>query len=171
MCGSAAADQNEFPGFVILRIHFASLDKEPRFSALVLVFVITVSYAPGYQYRKWSWFNHLGSPPADVTVITNTGTKEGISDHGFSLDIFGIGIGTNIIRTKKHKIAEKINTFLEPIRQKRASYEARPSVLKEALRAGNTRTLKISQETMRLVREAMHLSYHNLLGGTHFVAG
>ena len=53
---------------------------------------------------------------------------------------------------------------------RRTYYEARPSVLKETLSAGNTRTIMESQET-GLVREAMHLSYHDLLGGTHFVAG
>jgi tryptophanyl-tRNA synthetase len=67
-------------------------------------------------------------------------------------------------------VAEKINIFLEPIRERRAYYEGKPSIIRQAIKTGNERTRDISQETMRLVREAMHLSYRDLLGGSHFVA-
>ena len=71
----------------------------------------------------------------------------------------------------KKKAAESINAFLDPIREKRAYYEARPSIIKEALRTGIERTLRESQETMRLVREAMHFSYKDLLYGKKIMAG
>jgi tryptophanyl-tRNA synthetase len=70
----------------------------------------------------------------------------------------------------KKKAAENINAFLDPIREKRAFFEARPSIIKEALRTGIERTLRESRETMRLVREAMHFSYKDLLDGKKIIA-
>ncbi len=71
----------------------------------------------------------------------------------------------------KKKAAEKVNAFLDPIREKRVFFEARPSIIKEALREGYEKTLKESRETMNLVREAMHFSYRDLLEGEKIVAG
>jgi tryptophanyl-tRNA synthetase len=65
----------------------------------------------------------------------------------------------------KENVAEKVNSFLEPIREKRAYFEARPLLVKEAIREGNKRTLREGKETIGLVREAMHFDYKNLLGG------
>jgi tryptophanyl-tRNA synthetase len=70
----------------------------------------------------------------------------------------------------KKKAAESINAFLDPIREKRAFFEARPSIIKEALKTGIERTLQESRETMRLVREAMHFSYKDLLDGKKIIA-
>ena len=70
----------------------------------------------------------------------------------------------------KKIIADRINLFLEPIREKRAYYEARPSFLKKAVKEGNERAIKEGQETVRLVREAMHYNYKNLLGGNKIAA-
>ncbi len=64
----------------------------------------------------------------------------------------------------KENAAEKVNSFLEPIREKRAYFEARPSIIKEAILEGNKRTLNEGKETIGLVREAMHFDYKNLLG-------
>jgi tryptophanyl-tRNA synthetase len=72
--------------------------------------------------------------------------------------------------TCKQNIAEKINVFLEPIRERRASFETRPSIIKEALREGYERTRKESRETMSLVREAMHFSYKDLFDGKNIIA-
>jgi tryptophanyl-tRNA synthetase len=55
----------------------------------------------------------------------------------------------------KEKLARAINVFLEPIRERRAAYEARPGLVAEILHAGNERMRRESQETMRLVWEAM----------------
>ena len=70
----------------------------------------------------------------------------------------------------KKRIAENINAFLDPIREKRAFFEARPLIIKEALRAGIERTLKESRETISLVREAMHFNYKDLLDGKKIMA-
>jgi tryptophanyl-tRNA synthetase len=65
----------------------------------------------------------------------------------------------------KENVAEKVDSFLEPIRAKRAFFEARPSIVREAVREGNKRTLMESRETISLVREAMHFDYKDLLEG------
>ena len=64
----------------------------------------------------------------------------------------------------KKDIADKINSFLVPIRDNRAYFEARPSLVVEALKEGIKRALKESRETIKLVREVMHYSYVDLLG-------
>ncbi len=63
----------------------------------------------------------------------------------------------------KNKLADRINAFLEPIRERRAYYEARPSIVKEAVLEGNERTRKEGKETLHLVREAVHFGYLNLV--------
>jgi tryptophanyl-tRNA synthetase len=70
----------------------------------------------------------------------------------------------------KKNIADVINTFLEPIRDSRAKFESKPGIIKDALRTGKERTLKESRETMRLVREAMHLNYEYLFNGKITIA-
>jgi tryptophanyl-tRNA synthetase len=66
--------------------------------------------------------------------------------------------------TCKKKLAEKINAFLEPIRERRAFFVARPSIVREAVQAGNERTRIEGKETLDLVREAMHFGYRDLIG-------
>jgi tryptophanyl-tRNA synthetase len=63
----------------------------------------------------------------------------------------------------KEKAADKINGFLEPIRINRAYYEAKPTIIKEAIRDGTKKVRQISKETINLVREAMHFDYRDLL--------
>ena len=63
----------------------------------------------------------------------------------------------------KENAADKINAFLEPIRNNRAYYEAKPSILKEAIQDGTKKVRSISEETINLVREAMHFDYRDLL--------
>jgi tryptophanyl-tRNA synthetase len=55
----------------------------------------------------------------------------------------------------KEKLARAINTFLEPVRERRARYEGRPGLIEEILYSGIQRMRRESDETMRLVREAM----------------
>ncbi len=55
----------------------------------------------------------------------------------------------------KEKLARAINGFLDPIRERRAYYEAQPGLIEEILYSGNRRMRRESEETMRLVREAM----------------
>ena len=70
----------------------------------------------------------------------------------------------------KENLAGKINSFLEPLREKRAFFEGRPSIIREALREGINRTLKESRETLNLVREAIHFDYKDLLEGEKIAA-
>lgn len=57
----------------------------------------------------------------------------------------------------KRKLARALNHFLDPIRERRAYYTARPQVVDELLAAGAARVRPISQETVDLAREAMGL--------------
>lgn len=70
----------------------------------------------------------------------------------------------------KSDLADKLNLFLEPIREKKAYFEARPSILKNGIQDGNQRAIVEARETLRLVRDAMHFEYKNLLGGDYVVA-
>ncbi len=55
----------------------------------------------------------------------------------------------------KKSLAKAINTFLEPIRERRAKYESDPKLVEEILIEGTRRTQAEAHETMRLVRDAM----------------
>ena len=59
----------------------------------------------------------------------------------------------------KRKLAAAINNFLEPIRERRAHYEARPGLVEEIIRAGSERARTETQETLRKVKDAMGLTY------------
>ena len=59
----------------------------------------------------------------------------------------------------KKKLAIAINTFLEPMRERRAVYEAKPKLVDEILQAGNAKTRTIAQETVRMMDDAMGLLY------------
>jgi len=57
----------------------------------------------------------------------------------------------------KRKLSAALNSFLEPIRERRASYEAQPSLVEDVLAAGTDRARAEAIATMELVREAMGL--------------
>ncbi len=57
----------------------------------------------------------------------------------------------------KEKLARAINHFLDPIRERRARYRAQPELIEDILYDGTQRMRRESDETMRLVREAMGL--------------
>jgi tryptophanyl-tRNA synthetase len=59
----------------------------------------------------------------------------------------------------KRKLATAINNFLEPIRERRAQYEAKPGMVDEIIYAGNAKTRAVAQETVRMMDEAMGLTY------------
>jgi tryptophanyl-tRNA synthetase len=63
----------------------------------------------------------------------------------------------------KKRLIEVLNTFLDPIREKRKFYEDRDDLIREILSAGNERARKEGEETLRLVKEAMHFDYKKLL--------
>lgn len=57
----------------------------------------------------------------------------------------------------KQKLAEAINDFLDPIRERRSAYEKEPDRVDGFLLGGTDRMRVEAQETMRLVRDAMGL--------------
>jgi tryptophanyl-tRNA synthetase len=59
----------------------------------------------------------------------------------------------------KTKLAAALNTYLDPIRARRASVLARPAQLKEILFEGSKRARVIAQGTMDRVRDALQLTY------------
>jgi tryptophanyl-tRNA synthetase len=59
----------------------------------------------------------------------------------------------------KHRLAEVLNAFLEPIRERRAPYEAHPERVQEVLRDGSRRAQVVAAATMAEVREAMRIKY------------
>ena len=58
----------------------------------------------------------------------------------------------------KMALAEAINNFLDPIREKRHYYEENMNLVEDALMAGVARTRVIAAETMKMVRDAMRIS-------------
>jgi len=55
----------------------------------------------------------------------------------------------------KERLSHAINGFLDPIREQRARHAAQPGLVEEILTSGIRRMRQESDETMRLVREAM----------------
>ncbi len=55
----------------------------------------------------------------------------------------------------KHQLAKALNEFLDPIRERRAKFMSKPSILEDILIAGTKRMRDEAIETMSLVREAM----------------
>jgi tryptophanyl-tRNA synthetase len=59
----------------------------------------------------------------------------------------------------KTRLAEAINRFLEPSRERRREYESKPTLIREALESGSNHARKIAQETMGDVRDALGINY------------
>ncbi len=59
----------------------------------------------------------------------------------------------------KQKLARALNALMDPIRERRASYEAHPEQVREALAEGSSHARKVAQETMAEVRNALRLNY------------
>jgi tryptophanyl-tRNA synthetase len=60
----------------------------------------------------------------------------------------------------KKKLARALNAMLDPIRERRARYEAQPGLMDDILAEGNRRMRAEAAETMALVRDAMGLYGH-----------
>jgi tryptophanyl-tRNA synthetase len=56
-------------------------------------------------------------------------------------------------------LIDVLNTFLEPIRARRAQYAQDPQAVMDVLLAGSAAVREIAAETMDEVRQAMHLDY------------
>ncbi len=59
----------------------------------------------------------------------------------------------------KKKLALAINNFLDPIRARRAELERNPRIVEEVLTAGSARARAESDETLRIIKEAMGLKF------------
>jgi tryptophanyl-tRNA synthetase len=59
----------------------------------------------------------------------------------------------------KRRLIDALNRFLEPIRERRAAFEARAGLVDEIIVEGSRRARREAQETLRLAREAMGLTY------------
>ncbi len=57
----------------------------------------------------------------------------------------------------KRKLARALNSFLEPIRERRARYETSPGLVDDLLVQGTRRARAIAHETMEMVHDAMGL--------------
>lgn len=62
----------------------------------------------------------------------------------------------------KKKLAAAINAFLEPIRERRAALERNPRIVEEVLSAGSERARREGDETVRMMKDAMGLSFLRL---------
>jgi len=59
----------------------------------------------------------------------------------------------------KEKLVRALNSFLDPIRQKRREFESQPGLVEKILKEGSQRAQKEAAETLKLVKEAMGLEY------------
>lgn len=59
----------------------------------------------------------------------------------------------------KRKLTTAINNFLEPMRARRAEYEAQPGLIDDLLHAGNARMREVARETIEQVEAAMGMNY------------
>jgi tryptophanyl-tRNA synthetase len=59
----------------------------------------------------------------------------------------------------KERLYKALNQFLTPIRERRASYAAKPKLVEEILVEGTRRGRLVAQETMEQVRDAMKINY------------
>ncbi|OGO49937.1 MAG: tryptophan--tRNA ligase [Chloroflexi bacterium RBG_16_68_14] len=59
----------------------------------------------------------------------------------------------------KQRLVRALNELLEPIRERRAYYQAHPALVREALAAGTGYAKKVAEQTMAEVRAALKLNY------------
>lgn len=65
----------------------------------------------------------------------------------------------------KRRLAQALNTFLDPLRERRARYAARPEYVEEVVAEGSRKARAIAHETLERAREAMRLSYYRGVQG------
>ncbi|WP_129631942.1 tryptophan--tRNA ligase [Candidatus Oscillochloris fontis] len=59
----------------------------------------------------------------------------------------------------KRKLTAAINAFLDPIRERRAHYEANPQIVDTIIAVGNARTRAVAAETVTMMEAAMGMTY------------
>ena len=65
----------------------------------------------------------------------------------------------------KKKLAAALNAFLDPIRERRAVWEAKPKAVDELIVEGTRRGRKKSSAVLAAVRDAMKVNYFGRIGG------
>ncbi len=63
----------------------------------------------------------------------------------------------------KKRLATALNTFLDPIRERRARFAARPELVEEIIVEGSRRARAIAAETLERAREAMKMAYYRVV--------
>jgi len=86
------------------------------------------------------YLNAFGKDSAKIKELENLYRQGGVGD----------------VEVKRY-LAEVLNEFLDPIRQRRAKYEQNHELVKDILRDGTARARSTVQETMTQVRKAMKL--------------
>lgn len=61
----------------------------------------------------------------------------------------------------KTRLTEKVNELLDPFREKRAYYENNKALVRDILMSGTKKANEIGNETVRKVKDAMHLNIEN----------
>ncbi|MDH7601148.1 MAG: tryptophan--tRNA ligase [Armatimonadota bacterium] len=59
----------------------------------------------------------------------------------------------------KNRLAARLNEMLEPIRERRAYYEARQDLVDDILQAGTARAVEVGEQTLAEVKDAMKCNY------------
>ena len=59
----------------------------------------------------------------------------------------------------KKQLAQNVNNFLNPIREKRKYYEEHPELVEKILKEGTLKTRETAKQTMQKVKKAMKLDY------------
>jgi tryptophanyl-tRNA synthetase len=62
----------------------------------------------------------------------------------------------------KKKLAVCLNNLIEPMRERRAKYEAKPELVRDILMDGTARAFRAAEETLLEVREAMQINYFTM---------
>ena len=70
------------------------------------------------------------------------------------------GIGDGGAGALKSYVAESVNAFLAPVRERRRELEQNKDKVREILRAGNEKAEKIAASTLQKVRQAMDMIYY-----------
>jgi tryptophanyl-tRNA synthetase len=60
----------------------------------------------------------------------------------------------------KQRLARALNAFLDPLRERRAKFSARPDLVEEIVVEGSRRARAIAQEILERARAAMKMSYY-----------
>jgi tryptophanyl-tRNA synthetase len=60
----------------------------------------------------------------------------------------------------KQKLVTALEAFLQPIRERRASFAAQPSLIEEIVHAGNDVMRAVARDTVQRVRSAMGMTYY-----------